>query len=102
MRNMRKAGATIALTGSLLLTGGALAGPAVAANQAQDGLVNVAIGDVSVLNNANIGVAANVVAQVCGLKVGPVAVLARQVDRSGDAVTVCRAPSGPVVISQNQ
>ena len=102
MSIMRKAGASLALTGSLLLTGGALAGPASAATAVQDGLVNVAIGDVSVLNNANIGVAANVVAQVCGLKVGPVAALARQVDRSGDAVTVCNAPSGPVVISQNQ
>jgi hypothetical protein len=85
-----------------LLTGGALAGPALAANQNQDGLVNVAIGDVSVLNNANIGVAANVVAQVCGLKVGPVAVLATQVDATGVSQTVCNAPSGPVVISQNQ
>ena len=36
----------------------AAAVPASAANQAQDGLVNVAVGDVGVLDNANIGVAA--------------------------------------------
>lgn len=101
MSTIRKVGASLALTGSLLLTGGALAGPASAANQAQDGLVNVAVGDVSVLNNARIGVAANVVAQICGLKVGPVAVLATQVDVTGQSATVCNAPSGPVVISQN-
>ena len=39
----------------------------------------------------DIGVAAQVVAQICGLKVGPVAVLATQVDRSGDTRTVCEA-----------
>ena len=61
----------------------AVAAPASAANQAQDGLVNVAVGDITALNDVNVGVAAQVAAQVCGLKVGPVAVLARAVDRSG-------------------
>jgi hypothetical protein len=67
----------------------------------QDGLVNVNVGDVNILNDANIGVAANVVANVCGVKVGPVAVLGRAVDRSGDTVTVCEAATGPVTITQN-
>lgn len=101
MRIMSKAGAGIALTGSLLLTGGALAGPASAANQVQDGLVNVAVGDVSLLNNTNVNVVAKVVAQICGVKVGQVAVLARAVDRSGATTTVCTSPDGPVVISNN-
>jgi hypothetical protein len=65
-----------------------------------DGLVNVAVGDVNVLNNARIGVAAQVAAQVCGLKVGPVAVLASAVDRSGRTTTVCQSPQA-VTISQN-
>ena len=100
MNVMRKAGTSILLTGSLLLTGGALAGPASAA-PVQDGLVNVAVGDISLLNNTNVNVVAKVVAQICGVKVGPVAVLARAVDRSGATATVCTVEDGPVVISNN-
>src|SRR5688500_6746397 len=66
----------------------------------QDGLVNVNIGDATVLEN--VGVAAQIAAEVCGLKVGPVAVLATQVDRTGDAVNVCTTDQGPVTISQNE
>lgn len=72
-----------------------------ASAQDQDGLVNVAIGDVNILNDANIGVAAQVAANVCGVKVGPVAVLGIAVDRSGDTRTVCTTDQGPVTISQN-
>jgi hypothetical protein len=62
-----------------------LAGPAAAQQeQEQDGLVNVAVGNIS-LEDVNVGVAANLVATVCGIKVGPMAVLAVQVDRSGGA-----------------
>ena len=76
-------------------------GPASGQVAVQDGLVNVAIGDVEVLNDARIGVAAVVAANVCGVQVGPVAVLGSAVDRSGDAATVCETPTGPVTISQN-
>ena len=76
-------------------------GPASGQVAVQDGLVNVAIGDVEVLNDARIGVAPVVAANVCGVKVGPVAVLGRAVDASGDAETVCETPTGPVTISQN-
>ncbi len=82
-----------------ILTGAAA--PASAAVQVQDGLINVAVGDVSILNDANIGVAAQVAAQVCGVKVGPVAVLGRAVDRSGDTRTVCESDQGPVTLTQN-
>jgi hypothetical protein len=77
------------------------AGPAAAQLQISDGLVNVTIGDIEVLNNANIGVAAQVAATVCGVKVSNVAVLAEIVDRSGTSRTVCDTDQGPVVISQN-
>jgi hypothetical protein len=40
----------------------------------QDGRVHVAVGDVTILEDANIGVAALVAADVCGLKVGSVAI----------------------------
>ena len=80
----------------------AAAAPASAApNNFQDGLVNVAVGDVTVLQDVNIGVAAQVAAEVCGVKVGPVAVLGRTVDRSGTTSTLCTTPQGPVTISQN-
>ena len=82
----------------------ALAGSASAAQNEQDGLVNVAVFDVTVIdgdvvlvlneilsdNNVNIGVAAQIAANLCDtVNVGPVAVLGRAVDRSGNDRTVC-------------
>ena len=66
---------------------GAAAAPAVAANQSQNGLVNVQIGDITTgdilsNNHVNVAVAANVAATVCGVTV-PVAVLAQQVFQTG-------------------
>lgn len=76
------------------------AGPGHAAQQQQDGLVNVAIGDITI-QDINVGVAAQVAAAVCGLKVGPVAVLGRAVDRSGTTDTVCTVGNEPIDIIQN-
>jgi hypothetical protein len=70
-----------------------------AANQQQNGLVNVAVGDITI-QDVNVGVAAGIAATVCGLKVGPVAALGTAVDRSGTTRTVCETDSGPVTISQ--
>jgi hypothetical protein len=84
---------------ALLMFGAAT--PAAMAQPNQDGLVNVAIGDVTILEDVNIGVAAQVAAQVCGVRVGPVAVLATQVDASGGQRTVCNSAQGPVTIRQN-
>ena len=78
----------VTLFASAVLLAGVAAPSASAANQQQNGLVNVAIGDVTV-QDINIGVAAQIAANVCGLHVGPVAVLATVVDRTGDARTVC-------------
>lgn len=83
-----------------LMTGAAI--PAMAAPaQQQAGLINVAVGDVNVLNDANIGVAAQVAANICGVKVGPVAVLGTAVDRTGTPATVCTTAQGPVRLLQN-
>lgn len=102
MKTRTKTLAGSAFAGALVLTLG-LGTPALAAPpiQIQDGLVNVAVGDVTVLQDVNVGVAALVAAEVCGLKVGPVAALGRAVDRSGDTMTVCESDQGPVEISQN-
>ena len=43
-----------------------------AAQPVQDGLINVAVGDVTILEDVNIGVAAQVAAEICGVEVGPV------------------------------
>lgn len=71
----------------------------------QDGLVNVAIGDVTILEEVNVAVAAQVVAQLCGINISnvQVALLARatQVDRSGRTATICRSDQGPIRITQN-
>jgi hypothetical protein len=86
-----------------LMLGGGMVAPAAAQTQ-QDGLVNINVEDNEILsrNNVAIGVAANIAANVCG-KVGPIAVLAAQVDRSGTTVTCSNTQGSPVVtISQNQ
>jgi hypothetical protein len=75
--------------------------PGVAANNSnQTGLVNVSLGDVNLLNNVNLAVAANVAATVCGINV-PVSLLATQVI-AGDQTTICDTASGPLTVTQAQ
>ena len=90
----------VTLFASAALVAGA-AGPAAADHQIQDGLVNVAIGDITITDAVDIGVAAQVAANICGLKVGPVAVLGRSVDRSAEATTVCTTAQGPIRLVNN-
>ena len=85
--------------GTVLAVG--IASPASAQHVDQDGLVNVNVGDVTIEDAVDIGVAAQVAAQICGVKVGPVAVLGVAVDRSGDTSTVCTTDQGPVTVSNN-
>jgi hypothetical protein len=90
-----------------LLVAGALsmgpAGPAAAQTTVGDGLVNVAVGDIEILNCANIAVAARVTALICGLKVGPVIALATDVDASGETIMPdCDGPEASIIIEQNQ
>ena len=95
-RYVQKSIATL-FAGTVLAVG--IASPASA--QEQDGLVNVNVGNVTILEDVNIGVAAQLAANLCGVKVGPVAVLGVAVDRSGDTETVCQSDQGPVTITQN-
>ncbi|WP_457963973.1 hypothetical protein M1E17_21110 [Arthrobacter sp. D1-29] len=99
--HMKKTGATIALTSSLLLAGGAMAGPA-SAQVEQAGLVNVNIGDVTVLEDVRVAVAANIVANVCNLQVNAVLLAANVVDTGGDDFTcVARGNGRDIVITQD-
>ena len=80
------------------------AGPASAQIQIGDGLVNVMVGDVTILEDVNIAVAAKVVAAICDVNVGPVVVLGRAIDRSvDDEEEVCTVDdtNTPITIIQN-
>jgi len=92
--------ALAAVSAGALLTVSA-AGPAAAATQTQDGLVNVAVGDVTIARDVNVAAVVDVVAQVCGTNVGPVQALASQVDATGTATAVCTAGGQTVRIVQN-
>jgi hypothetical protein len=65
---------------------------APAAQAQQEGLVNVNVGDVTILENVGVGVAANVAANICGVAVNA-AVLAEQVVRNNAPFGVCE--TGP-------
>jgi hypothetical protein len=100
MASFAKKSIVTLFAGAAMVTAAAV--PASAANNSvQDGLVNVSVGDVTVLEDVNVGVAALVTANVCGVKVGPVALLGQAVDRSGATRTVCESNQGPVTILQN-
>jgi hypothetical protein len=92
----------------LLVTGflsatlvGAMSVPA-GAQVEQDGLVNVNIGDITI-QDVNVGVAAIIVAAVCDVQVGPIAVLASDIDQSGgESDTICEVGRNfEVTLSQN-
>jgi hypothetical protein len=90
---------------SVFATGIAMAGfaaPASAAEQTQgDGLIQVQVGDITITDAVDIGVAAQIAANICDVKVGPVAVLGVAVDRSGGDRTVCTTDQGDVTLTQN-
>jgi hypothetical protein len=59
-----------AVIGSVLFLT-SLTGAGAAPDTVQDGLVNVAVGDVTVLQDVNAAVGAQVVANICGVQVAP-------------------------------
>ena len=95
---MKKTAATAVMGGALLFTGGmglASAAPPVF----QEGLVNVAIGDVTILQNVDVGVAAQVVAQVCDLADLNAAVLGTAL-QDGSETSCTIEPVGAVTVTQ--
>jgi hypothetical protein len=106
MRNVAKAVSTTAagavLGGSLALTAGlGIAGAQTEPVTTQDGLVNVAIGDIGVLEDVNMAAAAQIAAGVCDVEVGPVNALAQAADVEGAEQAVCTNNLGAVRILQN-
>jgi uncharacterized membrane protein (Fun14 family) len=67
-------------------------------NSNQVGLVNVSLGDVAILNNVNVGVAANVLVTACDLTVGA-AILAVQ-GLADTGTTTCTSAAGPISLTQ--
>lgn len=87
--------------GGAMLFGSTVPAADAALVQNQDGLVNVMVGDVTVKDAVDVNVAAQVAAQICGVNVQNVAVLANQVDQTGVPVTVCQSNQEPVRITNN-
>jgi hypothetical protein len=94
---LKKTAATVCVTAMAAV---AVAAPPSAAQQQQDGLINVAIGDITI-EDVNVGVAALVAANVCGVQVGPVVLLAQRVDATSQQRTVCEIGDTEVVLTQN-
>lgn len=69
-------------------------------NSRQAGLVNVSLGDVNILNNLNLALAANVLVTACDLTV-PIAIAAVQTVNDTSDFT-CRSDAGPITITQTQ
>jgi hypothetical protein len=99
MLSVKKLAAAAAITAAGI---GVTAGPA-AAQARQDGLVNVAVGDVTILEDVNIAAAVDAAVQACGIDVADVdavaAVLgtAGLVDQSSRSLVVCRQEDGDKV-----
>ena len=86
------------LGGSLLFTGMGIANAAPPVNL-QDGLVNVDVGNVTIAKDVNVGVAAQIIAAVCGTDV--TAAVLGGVDQTGVSQTFCTLPGGPLTVAQN-
>lgn len=100
---MKKASAGALMGGALLFTGG-MGVAAAQPVQLQDGLVNVALGDTTILENVQVEAVAQVLANVCpNVAVDEINVLAESVDTDGGAQQVadCEAFTLPVNLTQN-
>ena len=90
----------------LALSTAVLLAPVSTAAAQQSGLVNVDVGNITILREVGIGVAANVVAEVCGVTVQQVNVLAQDVAQSGNPDTVCTAgdqtATAPITIAPSR
>ena len=97
---VKRATAGAALGGSLFFTAG-LGIASAQPDTADDDLVNLALGNVSVLEDVNVAAAAQIAAAVCGVAGGPVTTTAETVDTSGTETVVCTNNLGAISFSQN-
>lgn len=103
MSFVKNAAAGAVLGGSLLFTTGlgmAAAQPVEA--PAPDGLVNLSVGDVTLLESVTADTAATAASALCGAVPADVTALATQVDGEGAQQTVCSGlPGGDLIVAQN-
>ena len=101
-------GTSDAATGPVLIKDNGGGGSDGGDQQTADGLVNVQVGDVTLLQNVAVGLAAAVVANLCpAVNVSNITALANEVDqRGGSSDAFCNgdagADSGPVRIVNNR
>jgi hypothetical protein len=101
---MTKAAAGVILGGGLLFTGGMGLAGAQPVTNVGEGLVNVGIGNVTVLRNVNVEVAAAVAAAVCPSVDAAAGILGsvEAVDQGGETFNCdTAAENGPLSITQN-
>ena len=90
----KKSVATL-FAGTIIAVG--IASPASAQTR-QDGLVNVNVGDITILEDVNIAAAVDAAVQLCdAVDVGNVTLLATQTDNTSRSTTVCRLEDGDKV-----
>ena len=100
---MRRLLASLAIAATLSVPTAALPSETLAQRSVeQDGLVNVFAADLIDIENVNVAIVAQLVANVCPAVTANVAAIANQVDQSGTAQDVtCTAEGAPITISQN-
>lgn len=102
---VKRASAGAVMGGALMFSAGMGLAQAQPDTIIGDGLVNVGIGDVTILEDVNVGVAANVVAQLCDVADANLRLLSEevtQVDTAGTQITKCEiADAGGVTVTQN-
>jgi hypothetical protein len=103
MLNSRRTRRFVAIVAASTLSAGAVAAPAAVAQTKQDGLVNVSVGDVTILQDVNIAAAIDAAVLLCdAVDVTNVAVLANRTDQTSRSTTVCRQEDGDrVQFTQN-
>jgi hypothetical protein len=99
MRNIvRNMAAGAVLGGSLLFTAGL--GLAGAAPPSANSGVDLAIGNIKILQNASLDTAASVAGAVCNINTAQANTLAQRATTESSAQTVCSLPGGVVTFSQ--
>ena len=99
MRNIvRNTAAGAVLGGSLLFTAGVVL--AAAAPPSANNAVDLAIGNIKILQNASLDTAASVAGAVCNINTAQANSLAQRATTESSAQTVCSLPGGVVTFSQ--
>ena len=102
MSFVKNAVAGAVLGGSVLFTAGLGVANAQPVETTPDGLVNIAVGDTTILQGVPTDAAAATAGALCGSAPEDVNALAEQVDADGTDQTVCAGlPGGDLMLTQN-